>query len=441
MDDQVAPRDVPPPDDSEHTGLVRLVVLAIIGGALTGLIGGAFRLVLVESLKAWESFLEWARDLGGVRLLLPVLGAAIAVALARLIVRWVPEAAGSGVQRVEAMMRHENEPAPLRVVPAKFVGGALALGVGMALGREGPSVQMGASIGGAVAERGKLDDHDTRTLSASLAGAGLGVAFSAPLGGAMFVIEELARAVRTRLVVATLVSAGVALAVALPIVGSRPVFPVPAIEDTRLWHLGLYAPLGLLVGLMGIYYNRLVIWNLRLMDRLSRVPAEMRAAVIGGLVGLLGVIAPWLIGGGELLADRVLAVGLPLSTLIVILVVRWFLGPLSYAAGTPGGLFAPLLVVGASIGAIFAVSLNAVVPTWDLSPEAFAIVGMSAFFAAVVRAPITGVILCVEMTATTTVLVPMILASALAVVVCTLRKAPPIYETLRLRMEGYSVHG
>ncbi len=433
--------DAPPPDDSREAGLVRLVVLSALGGALTGLVGGAFRLVLAESFRVWQQFLEWARDLGGWRVLLPVAGAALAVALARLIVRWVPEAAGSGVQRVEAMMRHEGDPAPLRVVPAKFVGGALALGVGMALGREGPSVQMGASIGGGIAARADLDDHDTRTLSASLAGAGLGVAFSAPLGGAMFVIEELARAIRTRLLVATLVSASVALAVAYPLVGSRPVFPVPLIQDPRLWHLALYAPLGLLVGFMGIYYNRLVIWNLDLMDRLSRVPPEARAAVIGGLVGALGVIAPWLVGGGEVLADRVLAVGLPLTTLIVILVVRWFLGPLSYAAGTPGGLFAPLLVVGASIGAIFAASLNALVPAWDLSPEAFAIVGMSAFFAAVVRAPVTGVILCVEMTATTSVLVPMLLASALAVLVCTLRKAPPIYETLRLRMEGLSVRG
>ncbi|MGB3014805.1 MAG: chloride channel protein, partial [Candidatus Nanopelagicales bacterium] len=130
-----AVQDAPPPDDSELAGLVRLAFLSVLGGAVTGVLGGAFRLVLIESWRLWEQFLLWARDLGGWRLLLPVVGAAVAVGLARLIVRWSPESAGSGVQRVEAMMRHESAPAAWRVVPAKFVGGSLALGVGMALGR------------------------------------------------------------------------------------------------------------------------------------------------------------------------------------------------------------------------------------------------------------------------------------------------------------------
>jgi CIC family chloride channel protein len=313
--------DRPPPDDSGEIGLPRLVVLAVVGGVMTGLLGGAFRLTLVEVGRWWESLLVWARDLGGWRLTLPVLGAALAVALARLIVRWSPESSGSGVQRVEALMRHEVEPAPLRVVPAKFAGGALAIGVGMALGREGPTVQMGASVGGEIARRARLDPHDTRTLSASLAGAGLGVAFSAPLGGAVFVLEELARAIRTRLVVATLVAGGVALGVALPLVGTRPVLPVPAIEDARLWHLAFYAPMGLLIGWLGIHYNRLVIWNLNAMDRV-RLPPEVKAGAIGALVGGLGVAAPWLVGGGEILADRVLTLGLPFGALVLTLVVR-----------------------------------------------------------------------------------------------------------------------
>lgn len=429
-----AVQDAPPPDDSELAGLVRLAFLSVLGGAVTGVLGGAFRLVLIESWRLWEQFLLWARDLGGWRLLLPVVGAAVAVGLARLIVRWSPESAGSGVQRVEAMMRHESAPAAWRVVPAKFVGGLLALGVGMALGREGPTVQMGASVGAEIGRRSGLHPNDTRSLSAALAGAGLGVAFSAPTGGAVFVFEELARAIRTRLVVATLISAAVALAVARPIVGSDPVFPVSPIPDSPLWHLLIYVPMGLFIGWLGIHYNRLVILMLDLMERMTGLLPEIRAALIGALVGAIGVIAPWLVGGGEVLGDRVLVVGLPISTLLVVFVVRWFLGPLSYAAGTAGGLFAPLLVVGASIGALTASTLNVLVPSWNLSVEAFAMVGMSTFFAAVVRAPVTGVVLIVEMTATTTVLIPMLLAAGIAMVICTVRKAPPIYDTLRMRM-------
>lgn len=426
--------DTPPPDDSEQPGLLRLAALAAVGGVLTGLLGGSFRLCLRIAGEWWERLLLWARDLGEWRLVLPVAGAAIAVALARLVVRWVPQAAGSGVQRVEAMVRHEGTPAPLTVIPAKFVGGVLALGVGMALGREGPSVQMGAAVGDEVAKRGRLAQHDVRTLKSALAGAGLGVAFSAPVGGAVFVLEELDRAIRTRLLVTVLTGSSVALAVAYLIVGREPVLPVGALTPGPLWWLPFYVVLGAVIGVAGTWYSRLVVWNLDLMERIPRLSPEVKAGCVGALVGLLGVVAPWLVGGGELLADEVLNARYSLGALAVVLVVRWFLGPLSYSAGTPGGLFAPLLVVGASIGGLLALAAGAA--GLDLSPEAFAIVGMSAFFAAVVRAPFTGIVLSMEMTATTSILVPMLIAAATAMIVCTLLRSMPIYDVLRLRMEA-----
>ncbi len=430
--------DTPPPDDNAQAGLFRLAMLAVIAGVLTGLAGGLFRYALAKTGAWWIEFGQWARDLGGWRLVLPVLGAAVAVGLARLVVRWSPESGGSGIQRVEATVRHEGDWSPLRVVPAKFVGGTLAIGVGMALGREGPTVQMGATIGSAVAKRGKCDPHDVRTLGSAMAGAGLGVAFSAPLGGAIFVLEELDKAIRTRLLVAVLIASSVSLAVAYPIVGRHPVLPVRELGAGPWWELPFYVLLGLLAGFAGSYYNRLVVVNLDLFERIELLP-EVKAAVIGAAVGLLGVIAPWLVGGGELLADQVLNVSYALGPLVVIFVVRWFLGPLSYSAGTPGGLFAPLLVVGAAMGGLLAGTVNLIAPGAGLRPEAFAIVGMTAFFAAVIRAPLTGIALCAEMTATTSVLVPMLLAAGTAMVVCTLMKSTPIYDMLRLRMQGQSV--
>lgn len=430
------PVDTPPPDDADQVGLVRITLLALVGGVIAGVIGGLFRVALASADLLRREVLDWTREAPAVRWLVPFLLAAAAVALARLLVRWVPEASGSGVQRVEASIRDEVPLlARLRIIPVKFVGGVLAIGSGLALGREGPTVQMSAVVGDRVARAPRLSPHDTRTLSVSLAGAGLGVAFSAPLGGALFVFEEVARAFRTRLVLATFAGTAAAVAVSMLIVGRHPVFPIGRVDAGPVWMLVPYAALGLLLGAMGVAYNRLVIALLDAFAAVHRLPAEVKAGAIGALVGLLGVVAPSLVGGGEALNEEILIGALPIGTLVVIVVVRWFLGPLSYSAGTPGGLFAPLLVVGAAAGALLAELVNAVVPAAGLAPVAFAVVGMSTFFAAVVRAPFTGVVLIVEMTATTSLVVPMLIAAAAAMLAATLLKGPPIYETLRLRMK------
>ncbi len=391
------------------------------------------------------TLLYWTREEPALRWAVPVLCAAAAVAVARMVVRWVPDAGGSGVQLVEANMRSEAGFAPWQVVPAKFIGGFLAIGAGLALGREGPTVQMGAAIGNEAGRLGGMSLHDRRTLSAALAGAGLGVAFSAPLGGAVFVFEEVSRAVRTRLVVTTLAGSAAAVAVAHQIVVDGPIFPLPDIEQSPLWTLLLFLLLGILLGAMGVAYNRLVIAFLDLAERLPSLPPEAKAAVIGGLVGVLGILWPAVVGGGEELNEAILLGRYSLGGLLLVLAVRWLLGPFSYAAGAPGGLFAPLLVVGAAVGALLAETLNLIAPALALSPMAFAVVGMSTFFSAVVRAPITGVILIVEMTATTSLLVPMLIASATAVVTATLLHGPPVYDSLRQRLPtqgegpGYAV--
>ena len=434
-DDPYPRIDIPPIDDANMGSLRMLTLLAIIGGILTGILGGVFRLALQGAQSFRADVLEGAAEAPALRWIVPVVLAGAAVALARLIIRWVPEAGGSGVQRVEANMRSEIGFAKMRVIPAKFVSGVLAIGAGLALGREGPTVQMGAVIGSYAGKYAQVSEHDRRTLSASLAGAGLGVAFGAPMGGAVFVLEEVARAVRTRLVLTALIGSAVAVAVMQLFIGRKPIFDVPDVSLETFWMIIPYAILGLALGAMGVYYNKLVIWMMDVMVKLPRLPPELKAGIVGGLVGLVGVFAPELVGGGETLNEAVLVGTYAVWAILGILIFRLLLGPLSYSLGTAGGLFAPLLVVGALTGALIAESINALVPAADLSPMAFAIVGMSTFFAAVVRAPITGVILIIEMTATTALAIPMILAAAMAVLVATAMKGEPIYDTLRGRLQ------
>ena len=196
----------------------------------------------------------------------------------------------------------------------------------------------------------------------------------------------------------------------------------------------MYAVLGLLLGALGVAYNRVVVLLLEVVDRVRGVAPEVKAAAVAVVVVLVGLAAPWLIGGGDSLNETILVGSPAAGTLVVIVLVRWVLGPMSYSVTAPGGLFAPLLVLGAACGSLLAMALNPVLPGEAAPTTAFAVVGMSSFFAGVVRAPVTGVVLIAEMTAQTTLVLPMVVGAAAAVVAASLLHGPPVYDSLRLRM-------
>lgn len=425
------------PDEfrNEVPGLVRACVVAILGGTSIGVLGAAFRAGLSWFESQHLILTEWARSLGWAGFFLPVLLGAVGAGLARLLVRPQPLAAGSGVQHVEAIMRGQAEPASVMVVPIKFLGGLMSLGSGLALGREGPTIQMGATIGAALARMFRCARESMADLQAAIGGAGLAVAFNAPVGGAMFVFEEVARAFRLRLTVVTLIGTVSAITVARLILGDAPDFRVMPLMPGETWTLIPYALLGGILGLLGVLYNKVTIFGMDALAKLRKWPTEIRAALVGAIVGAVAWFFPRLVGGGDPATQEVLNGALPIAPLLLILVVRWFLGPLSYSAGTPGGLFSPLLLVGAVLGALFAMTCNTCLPAESaVSIGAFAVVGMSAFFTGVVRAPLTGIILISEMTATSTLMVPMLAACFGAMLTASLVRGEPIYDTLRYRM-------
>ncbi len=419
--------------EGQRLGLWRVGAVAVAAGILVGLVGAAFRLVLERADSLRIELVRWSEQLGAAGFLVPVAVVASCTALARLMVRYAPEAAGSGVQRVEAVMRGETAPARLRALPVKFLGGSLALGAGLALGREGPTVQMGATIGARLARWVGLAEDDVRGMSAAIAGAGLGVAFSAPIGGAIFTFEEVRRAFTLRLLVMSLLACSAASGVALVVLGDSPDFrvsPPPVLGWTSVMPVLVF---GALLGAMGVGYNRLIVVCLEFSERCPRVAPEAKAALIGAVVGLLLWHAPHVVGGGDYLNQRTLDGAIPVGTLALVLALRWLLGPFCYAAGTPGGIFAPLLLLGSATGALFATAWSHVTGT-SLDPVAFSMIGMSTFFAAVVRAPFTGIMLIVEMTATTTQVMPTLAAVGVAIAVATGLRGLPVYDTLRLRM-------
>lgn len=420
--------------ERNNRGVIFLVALAALAGALVGVVGGAFRWCLDRASELSSAALHWSHGLGSFGWLVPVAGVALCGALAAMLVRWVPLAAGSGIQHVEAVDKGEAALPQLRVLPVKFIGGVLAIGSGFVLGREGPTVHMGAILGTTAGRVARRPHTDVVTLQSSLSGAGLAVAFNAPIGGALFVFEEVTKSFRLRTVLTTAVGVAVAVGVSWTIIGQRPDFTVAPQAYLPLGMLPVMVVFGVLTGLLGVLYNRLVIGSLRVADRLKRVPREVTAGVIGALIGLAIFANPDFGGGGDALSQSLLSgTSIALPLLVLYLVVRFFAGPLSYAAGTPGGLFAPLLAVGATWGVIFSSAVSWLFPGESVSVS-LAVIGMAAFFAATVRAPLTGAVIVMEMTALTAVAVPMLIAAGAAVLTAALLRSAPIYDRLRERM-------
>lgn len=418
---------------SRNRDLLLPALLAPIAGAAAGLICAGFRLLLEAADRARDALLHWAYQ-SHAGFLLVVTACAVSVAgAAWLVRRFAPYMSGSGIPHVEAALLGEVRPAPPALIPIKFFGGLLAIGSGLALGREGPSVQMGAAISHRLGELARCSVEDRRILLAAGAGAGLAAAFNAPIAGAVFVLEELVRRFEPRIAVAALGASAAAIAVARAILGHAPDFQTAPLPYQGMATLPLYVGLGVVAGLVALGYNRAVLGMMSLAEGFARCPVEIRAAIIGASVGITVWFWPNMVGGGDPITQAVLSGGVPLTALLLGFLFRFGLSAVSYAAIVPGGLFAPMLTLGAQLGMIFAQVCLLASPGLGIEPIAFAVVGMVVFFIGVVQAPVTGIVLVIEMTASFTMLLPMLAGGAAAMLVPSLLGGRPIYDALRER--------
>ncbi|MEE9964290.1 MAG: ClC family H(+)/Cl(-) exchange transporter [Propionicimonas sp.] len=418
---------------------VVFVGAAVVAAVGIGLVGGAFRWCLERAALLRDAVTVWSHTLGGPGWLLPVLMVAIGASLGQVFARLSPRASGSGIQDVEAVWREQEDLPGPSVLPSRFIGGLLAIGSGLVMGREGPSVHLGSTIGAEVGRWFRMSDYERKLLYTTVGGAGLAVAFNAPIGGAMFTIEEVTKSFRTRVALIMLVTTPIAVGVSRFIEPSRPEFLVAPQSVPELSALWVFLVFGMLTGPLGVVYNWLVMRLLRWADH-SRIPPTARAAGIGGLIGLVLWFNPLMVGGGDAVTQLILSgAQFGLLPLLGIFVVRVLAGPLSYSTGAPGGLFTPLLAVGALWGALFhgVVILVGGQAAMDLigdNPVPFVLVGMASMFTASVRAPLTGVILVVEMASTASLTTVLFAGAAGALFAASLMGAAPIYDSLRERM-------
>jgi CIC family chloride channel protein len=418
-------------------GLILLGVLAPLAGLGAGVIGALFRQAMEQANHLREALASGlgAWGAGGFALFVALAAAAAAVA-AWLVRRVEPTAAGSGIPRVMAVLDEAVAPAPARVIPVKFVAGTLAIGSGLALGREGPTVQMGASFAYQAARLCRRSAADACTLLAAGAGAGFAVAFNSPIAGALFVFEALVRRFEPRLAVAALAACGVATWVGRALLGQAAEFTVPPLTEPALRALPWFVVLGVAAGLAGMAYNRTLLGTLHAAERLPRLPVEARAGAIGTAVGALAWFAPSLVGGGDGLAQQALNGQGTQWRLPLLILLRLGLIAVSVAAGTPGGLLVPFLALGAELGLWVGMLFALAMPGLPLEVHGFAVVCMAALFAAIVRTPLTAVVLICEMTASATMWLPLTLSCCAAMLVPTLFGDASILDALKARLLG-----
>ncbi|SMB98675.1 chloride channel protein, CIC family [Thermanaeromonas toyohensis ToBE] len=425
---------------NRYNFFLRFLLEGSLAGIVAGTVGIAFRLVLTEIEIYRNNILIWAHSIPAWGwLILPFLGV-LAGGLAGWLTTFAPETAGSGIPHVEAVLMRQQRLVWWRIIPVKFIAGALAIGAGLSLGREGPTVQMGAAAGQAVSKSLMRTKAEELQLIACGAGAGLAAAFNAPLAGVVFVLEELRRNFSPYVLGGALTASIAADLISQKILGPLPTFQVKNLLPLPLTTLPLFVILGVATGVLGASFNRALQGGLELADKLTKVPRWLRAALVAVLAGVVGYFLPEVLGGGHFLVESVLANKVALQVIPLLFIAKFLLTIMSYSAGVPGGIFLPLLVLGTLIGSFIGQISGYLFPSLQGMAPSFAIVSMAAYFVAIVRAPLTGIVLIIEMTGHYQHMLPLLLTCVVAYIVAEALGTLPIYEMLLERdlMKGRS---
>jgi CIC family chloride channel protein len=403
--------------------------------ALVGLLAGLLAVGFRRTLELFDGLRNGLIAFGHLHpewgFLIPITfcatGAGIGVFLVQ---RFAPEVAGSGIPHLKSVLHRFRSMSWKRILLVKFTAGALSIGSGMALGREGPTVQMGGAVGQMVNRWLGGTVRERQTLIAAGAGAGLAAAFNAPLAGVIFVLEELQRDFAPTVFTAAFVACVVADVVARLLGGQLPAFHVASLPLAPLKSLPVFVILGVVSGVLGVGFNRALVKSLNLFARANRWPLGAAGALVGAGVGLVGWFIPEALGGGHVLVEQTLAGQAALGGLALLFILRFAMTMASYGSGAAGGIFAPLLVLGAQIGLLIGLLAARCYPAAAPEPAMFAVVGMAAYFTAIVRAPLTGIVLIVEMTGNYSLMLPLLAACFCAYGVADALGDTPVYEAL-----------
>lgn len=425
----------------------RLLILTAAIGVVCGLAAVLFHEAIRVAEAALITRAATFRGRGWIAwmLAIPTVGGLV---VGFLLTRFFPQARGSGIPQVKASFAQKVGRVRLRDAVAKFGLSTLQIGAGASLGREGPTVQICAGIAGALGRAARVSPQAQRRLIPVGVAAGVAAAFNAPIAAVTFTIEEIVGKLDEAVLSGVILAAALAAVIERSILGEHPVFDVPeqyGLDDAR--SIALYAALGVAAGLVSVLFTDLLL-GLRVRFRtMSWPPAWARPAIGGFATGALAVAVILLVdtqgvtGGGYASLRSALHGDLPVRVMLVLCVAKILATAFSYSSGGAGGIFAPTLFIGAMLGGAFG-SLD--VQVFDHPAKtmgAFALVGMGAVFSGTIRAPMTSVLIIVEMTSGYALILPLMIANMTAYLLARRMRPRTIYEAL-LAQDGITFeHG
>jgi chloride channel protein, CIC family len=354
----------------------------------------------------------------------------VGLAIAFLVVRFFPRARGSGVNQTKAALYIYDGYIPMPTVVGKFITSALAIGSGQSLGPEDPSLQIGAGLASALGRRLKLSREKLRLIAPVGAAAGLTAAFNAPITAVLFVIEEVIGRWTAGILGAVVLSAISSAVIERWFLGDEPLFRVPPYHLEHVGELGAYASLGVIGGFASLIFVKYIAYLRPKLRSLPPWTQYFQPAAAGLLIGLIGIKFPQVMGAGYSYIDQAMHEQYTWQILALLGALKIVTTGLSFTSGTPGGLFAPTLFMGAMIGGAVGMAEHQIVPHLAIPVGSYALVGMGTLFAGILRAPMTSVFMILEVSGNYSMIVPVILSNAIAYFISRTFQPTPIFDLL-----------
>ena len=355
--------------------------------------------------------------------------------IAFLVIKFFPRARGSGVNQTKAALYIYDGYIPMPTVVGKFITSALAIGSGQSLGPEDPSLQIGAGLASALGRRLKLSREKLRLIAPVGAAAGLAAAFNAPITAVLFVIEEVIGRWTAGILGAVVLSAISSAVVERWFIGDEPLFRVPAYHLEHVGELGAYASLGVIGGFASLIFVKYIAYLRPKLRELPPWTQYFQPAAAGLIIGLIGIKFPQVMGAGYSYMDQAMHEQYTWQILILLGALKIVTTGLSFSSGTPGGLFAPTLFMGAMIGGAVGMAEHQIVPNLAIPVGSYALIGMGTLFAGILRAPMTSVFMIMEVSGNYSIIVPVIISNAIAYFISRTFQPTPIFDLLS-RQDG-----